>query len=212
MTAEVLGIAALSLRVALIATLVACALGIPFGIWLGTTVFAGRRALLVLLNAALALPTVVVGLALYLVLSRHGPLGVLGLLFTSNAIIIAEVVLAFPIAASLSAAAVQSLDPRILRTAQTLGAGAFRSGWALAREARAALAVTAAVAFGRVFSEIGAALIVGGNIRHETRTLTTAVTLATSQGDFSLAISLALVLLAIAITVNAAVQAIQGRR
>ena len=211
MNADVVQIAALSLRVALLATLAACALGIPAGIWLGSTAFAGRRSLLALLNTALALPTVVVGLALYLLLSRHGPLGSLGLLFTWRAVVIAEIVLALPIAASLSAAAVQSVDPRVRRTALTLGAGPLRTGWAVAREARLALLAAVAVAFGRVLSEVGAVLIVGGNIRHETRTLTTAITLATSQGDFALAVALGLILLALALTVNVLLQLLQGR-
>ena len=209
--AEILLIAALSLRVALLATLAACGLGIPVGVWFGMTTFAGRRGLLVLLNTALALPTVVVGLAIYLLLSRRGPLGDLGLLFTWQAIVAAEIVLAFPIAASLSAAAVQAVDPRVRRTALTLGAGPWRTALAVAREARLAMAAAVAVAFGRVLSEVGAALIVGGNIRGETRTLTTAITLATSQGDFTLAIALGLILLALALTVNAVLQLLQGR-
>ena len=208
---DVLQIAALSLRVALLATVVAAALGIPAGIWLGSTAFAGRRALLAVLNTALALPTVVVGLAIYLLLSRHGPLGALGLLFTWQAVVVAEIVLAFPIAASLSAAAVQAVDPRVRRTALTLGAGPLRTGRAVACEARLALFAAVAVAFGRVLSEVGAVLIVGGNIRHETRTLTTAITLATSQGDFTLAVALGLILLALALTVNAVLQLLQGR-
>src|SRR4051794_3818231 len=110
-SAEVAGIAALSLRIALAATLVACAVGLPLGAWLGSTAFAGRRAVVILVNTALALPTVVVGLLIYLVLSRHGPLGSLGMLFTWKAIVAAEVVLAVPILASLAAAAVQGVDP-----------------------------------------------------------------------------------------------------
>ena len=209
--AEVAGIAALSLRVALLATAVACALGIPVGLWLGTTAFRGRRGLLLAVNTLLAVPTVVVGLAIYLLLSRHGPLGGLGLLFTWPAIVVAEVVLAFPIAAALSAAALQAADPRIHRTALTLGAGPVRAACAVAREARLALGAAVVVAFGRVLSEVGAAMIVGGNIRHQTRTLTTAVALATSQGNFALAIALGLVLLALALTVNALILMLQGR-
>lgn len=209
--AEVFEIAGLSLRIAIIATLGACAAGIPLGVWLGTTTLAGRRALLLVINTLLALPTVVVGLGLYLLLSRRGPLGELGLLFTWKAIVVAEVVLALPIAASLAAAAAQSADPRIMRTALTLGAGRLRAVWCVAREVRVALSAAAVVAFGRVLSEVGAALIVGGNIRHETRTLTTAITLATSQGDFGLAIALGLVLLGLALTVNFLLLALQGR-
>jgi len=209
--AEAAGIAALSLRVALLATAVACALGLPFGVWLGTTALAGRRVVLLLLNAALAVPTVVVGLVIYLLLSRHGPLGALGLLYTWRAIVLAEIVLAFPIAAALAAAAVQAADPRIRRTALTLGAGPARTALAVAREVRLPLAAAVAVAFGRVLSEVGAALIVGGNIRFHTRTLTTAVTLATGQGQFGLAIALGLVLLALALAVNALIFLLRGR-
>src|SRR5882672_3412922 len=169
--AEIFGIAALSLRVAALATLAACAIGVPAGAWLGSTVFRGRRTMLALLNTALAIP----------------------------------------IAASLSAAAFQAVDPRVGRTALTLGAGPLRTAWAVAREARLALLATVAVAFGRVMSEVGAALIAGGNVRHETRTLTTAITLATSQGDFSLAIALGLILLALALTVNVCLQLLRGR-
>jgi tungstate transport system permease protein len=208
---EVAGIAALSLRVALLATIVACLIGLPLGIWLGTTRLAGRRGLLLLLNAGLAVPTVVVGLLIYLLLSRHGPLGFLGLLFTWKAIVAAEILLALPIAAVLAATAVQAVDPRVHRTALTLGAGPVRAAWAVAREARAGLAAAAVVAFSRVLSEVGAALIVGGNIRGHTRTLTTAVTLATSQGQFEMAMALGLVLLALALAVNGIVLLLQGR-
>lgn len=209
--AEIVEIAALSIKVAVTATAVSCALGIPLGLWLGGTRFAGRRGLLLVLNTALAFPTVVVGLLVFLLLSRRGPLGGLGLLFTWQAIVIAEVILALPIAAALSAAAVQAVDPRVRRTALTLGAGPLRTAWAVAREARFALAAAVVVAFGRVLSEVGAAIIVGGNIRHHTRTLTTAVTLATSQGNFELAVALGLVLLALALTVNVLIQLLQGR-
>jgi len=209
--AEVLGITALSLEVAVAATVVACAIGVPLGFWLGGTRFQGRRGALLVLNTALAFPTVVIGLLVYLLLSRHGPLGGLGLLFTWHAIVIAEVILAAPIAAALTAAAVQSVDPRVRRAALTLGAGPLAAAWAVAREARFALAAGVVVSFGRVLSEVGAAMIVGGNIRGETRTLTTAVALATSQGQFRLAIALGLVLLALAFTVNVLIQLLQGR-
>ncbi len=207
---EVLGIAILSLKVALSATVIACLIGIPLGFALGWTRFAGRRVLLALLNTALALPTVVIGLIIYLLLARRGPLGALGMLFTWQAIVVAEVVLALPIAIALSAAAVQAVDPRVRRTALTLGAGTLRTAWTVAREARFALLAGVVVAFGRVLSEVGAALIVGGNIKDETRTLTTAITLATSQGQFALAVALGLVLLALALTVSVVIQVLQG--
>jgi tungstate transport system permease protein len=209
--AEVLGVALLSLRVALVATVAACAIGIPLGFAVGTTRFWGKRAALTALNTMLAFPTVVIGLLAWGLLARGGPLGGLGLLYTWVAIVLAEVVLAVPIAAALTAAAVQAVDPRVRRTALTLGAGPWRAYWAVAREARFALLSAVVVAFGRVLAEVGAAMIVGGNIRFQTRTLTTAVALATSQGDFGLAMALGMVLFALAITVNVLLQLLQGR-
>jgi tungstate transport system permease protein len=154
---------------------------------------------------------VVVGVLVWGMLTRQGPLGGLGLLYTWWAIVIAEVLLAIPIAAALTAAAVQGIDPRVRRTALTLGAGPWRTHLAVAWAARFALLTAVVVAFGRVLAEVGAAMIVGGNIRHHTRTLTTAVALATSQGDFALAMALGLILLALALTVNVLLQLFQGR-
>ncbi|HKW40173.1 MAG TPA: ABC transporter permease [Gemmatimonadales bacterium] len=208
---EVYGIARLTLRIGLLATLFACGLGIPTGFVLATKPFWGRRAALTIVNTALAFPTVVVGLLLYGLLSRRGPLGGLGWLYTWQAIVVGDVLLAFPIAAALAAAAVQAVDPRIRRTAQTLGAGRWRTAWTVAREARFALAAVITTAFGHVVAEIGSAMTVGGNIRGQTRTLTTAVTLYTSQGDFGLALALGLILLLVALLVNVALQALQGR-
>ena len=209
--AEVYGIALLTLRVAVVATVVACAIGLPLGYFLATRRFWGRRAALTVVNTALAFPTVVVGLLLYGMLSRRGPLGGLGWLYTWQAIVVGDVLLALPIAAALSAAAIQGVDPRIRRTAETLGAGPWRTAWTVAREARFALAAVITAAFGQVVAEIGAAMIVGGNIRGSTRTLTTAVALFTSQGDFGMALALGLVLLAMALLINIALQVLQGR-
>jgi tungstate transport system permease protein len=208
---EVFGIAALTLKVAIVATTIACAVGLPLGYFLATRRFWGRRAALTMVNTALAFPTVVVGLLLYGVLSRRGPLGGLGWLYTWQAIVVGDVLLALPIAAALSAAAIQGVDGRIRRTAETLGAGAWRTAWTVAREARFALAAVITAAFGQVVAEIGAAMIVGGNIRGETRTLTTAVALYTSQGDFGLALALGLVLVVLALVVNVVLQVLQGR-
>ena len=209
--AEVYGIALVTLRVAVVATVIACALGLPLGYFLATRRFWGRRAALTVVNTALAFPTVVVGLLLYGVLSRRGPLGGLGWLYTWQAIVVGDVLLALPIAAALSAAAIQGVDPRIRRTAETLGAGPWRTAWTVAREARFALAAVITAAFGQVVAEVGAAMIVGGNIRGSTRTLTTAVALFTSQGDFGMALALGLVLLAMALVINVALQVLQGR-
>ena len=209
--AEVFGIALLSFRVAVVATILSCLIGIPIGFVVGTTRFWGRRAAITALNTMLAFPTVVVGLLVWGLLARSRPLGGTGLLYTWWAIVIAEVLLATPIAAALTAAAVQGIDPRVRRTAMTLGAGPLRVHWAVAREARYALGAAVVVAFGRVLAEVGAAMIVGGNIRHHTRTLTTAVALATSQGDFALAMALGLVLISIALTVNVLLQMLKAR-
>jgi tungstate transport system permease protein len=209
--AEVFGIALLTLKVAVVATIVACGIGLPLGYLLATRRFWGRRAALTAVNTALAFPTVVVGLLLYGLLSRRGPLGGLGWLYTWQAIVIGDVLLALPIAAALSAAAVQGVDPRVRRTALTLGAGRWLTAWTVAREARFALAAVITAAFGQVVAEIGAAMIVGGNIRGSTRTLTTAVALYTSQGDFGLALALGLVLIVMALVVNVALQVLQGK-
>jgi len=198
---EVYGIALLTLKIGLIATVLACGLGIPVGFVLATRPFWGRRAALTVVNTALAFPTVVVGLLLYGLLSRRGPLGGVAWLYTWQAIVVG----------ALAAAAVQGVDPRIRRTAETLGAGRWRTAWTVAREARFALAAVITTAFGHVVAEIGSAMTVGGNIRGQTRTLTTAVALYTSQGDFGLALALGLILLLLALVVNVALQALQGR-
>jgi tungstate transport system permease protein len=209
--AEVFGIALLTVKVAVVATAIACALGLPLGYLLASRRFWGRRAALTVVNTALAFPTVVVGLLLYGLLSRRGPLGGLSWLYTWQAIVVGDVLLAFPIAAALSAAAVQGVDPRIRRTAETLGAGRWRTAWTVAREARFGLAAVITAAFGQVVAEVGAAMIVGGNIRGATRTLTTAVALYTAQGDFGLALALGIILLGMALVVNVALQLLQGK-
>jgi tungstate transport system permease protein len=209
--AEVFGIALLTLKIAVVATVIACGVGLPLGYLLATRRFWGRRAALTAVNTALAFPTVVVGLLLFGLLSRHGPLGGLGWLYTWQAIVVGDVLLALPIAAALSAAAVQGVDPRVRCTAETLGAGRWLTAWTVAREARFALAAVITAAFGQVVAEIGAAMMLGGNIRGSTRTLTTAVALYTAQGDFGIAVALGLVLIAIALLVNVTLQVLQGR-
>ena len=209
--AEVYGIALLTLKIGIVSTVGACVLGLPAGFVLATRPFWGRRAALTVVNTALAFPTVVLGLVLYGLLSRRGPLGGMGWLYTWQAIALGDVLLAFPIAAAHAAAAVQAVDPRIRRTAETLGAGRWRTAWTVAREARFALAAVITTAFGHVVAEIGSAMTVGGNIRGQTRTLTTAVALYTSQGDFGLALALGMILLVLALLVNVALQALQGR-
>jgi tungstate transport system permease protein len=208
--AEVFGIALLTFKVAIVATAAACIMGVPLGFALATRRFWGRRVALTVVNTALAFPTVVVGLLIYGLLSRRGPLGELGWLYTWQGIVVADTLLALPIAAALSAAAVQGVDPRVRRTALTLGASSWRANLTVAREARFALVAVVTAAFGQVVAEVGAAMIVGGNIRGETRTLTTAVATATAQGDFGFALALGLVLVIVALLVNIALQALQG--
>jgi tungstate transport system permease protein len=208
---EVYGITLVTLKVAVVATALSCAVGLPLGYFLATRRFWGRRAALTMVNTALAFPTVVVGLLLYAILSRRGPLGGLEWLYTWQAIVAGDVLLALPIAAALSAAAVQGVDPRVRRTAETLGAGPWLTAWTVAREARFALAAVITAAFGQVVAEIGAAMILGGNIRGSTRTLTTAVALYTSQGDFGMALALGLILVILALVINVALQVLQGR-
>ena len=207
---DVYGSAALTLRVAVSSTALACLIGMPLGFALAQRPFWGRRAALLVVNTALAVPTVVVGLVIYALLSRRGPLGGLEWLYSWQAIVVGDVLLALPIAVALSAAAVQAVDPRVRRTALTLGAGSLRASWTVAREARFALAAVVTAAFGQVVAEVGAAMMLGGNIKGETRTLTTGTALATAQGDFGLALALGLVLLALALIVNLGLQALQG--
>jgi tungstate transport system permease protein len=208
---ELVGITLLTLRIGLVATALACAVGIPLGLWLGSARFWGRRAALTVVNTALAFPTVVAGLFVFGLLSRRGPLGGLGWLFDWKAIVVADVLLALPVATALSAAAVQGVDPRVRRTALTLGASRWRATWEVARHARFALAAVTTAAFGQVVAEVGAAMIAGGNILGETRTLTTSVALYTSQGDFGMAVALGLVLRLLALAVNIGLQVLQGR-
>jgi len=198
MTDDLLHATLLSLRVSLASTVLAALIGIPAGTWLGSSVFRGRRAVVVLTNTMMAMPTVLVGLLVYALLSRQGPLGMLGLLYTPTAMIAGEALLALPLLVALSRGAVENLDLRAHETAVTLGAGRARTILVLAREASPALGAAVLSAFGRVLSELGIALMVGGNIRGETRTLTTSMTLATARGDFELAAALGVVLLVVA--------------
>jgi tungstate transport system permease protein len=200
-TDDLIHATALSLRVSVAGTIIAALAGIPIGTWLGSSKFRGRRAIVVLTNTLMAMPTVLVGLLLYALLSNHGPLGMLGLLYTPTAIIIGEALLALPLLVALSRGAVENLDARARETAVMLGAGRARTLFVLATEASPALAAAVLSAFGRVVSELGIALMVGGNIRGETRTLTTSMTLATARGDFDLAVALGGVLLVVAFSV-----------
>jgi tungstate transport system permease protein len=189
----------------------AALLGVPAGLWLGIGRFRGRRLLITLLNTLMALPTVVVGLVLFGLFSRQGPLGPLGLLFTPLAMIAGQVVVATPIVANLVLAAVAGADPRIINTALTLGASRRQAARQLLREIRFGVMAALIAGFGRVIAEVGVAMMLGGNIRGTTRTMTTAIALETSKGEFAFGLALGLVLLGVALLVNLGLNLVQQR-
>lgn len=206
-----LRIIALSLRVSLTATVIAFLLGLPLGVGLAYGRFRGRRLALAIVNTGMGLPPVVAGLAVTVFLWRSGPLGSLGLLYTPTAMVIAQAVIALPLVAGLSASGLQQIDPDFRTQMEGLGASRLRALWLVCVETRLPLLAAAMAAFGAVVSEVGAALMVGGNIEGQTRVLTTAAVLATSQGDFALAIALGIILLALAFAVNLVLTLIQQR-
>ncbi len=200
-----------SLSVSVTSTALASAVGVPLGFAIAMAQFRGKHHVEVALNTAMALPTVVVGLTVYSFISRRGPLGAYGLLFTPTAMIIGQFVLATPIIAALSLSATKSVDARVGETARTLGANAFQTASAILNEARYAILVAVVAGFGRVIAEVGSAMILGGNIQGYTRTMTTAIALETGKGEFALAIALGIILLLIALSVNAVVQSFRLR-
>ena len=201
---------ALSLRVTLTATAIACAIGLPLGAVVGAFSFPGRVVAAVILNSLMGLPPVVVGLIVYLMLSASGPLGVLGLLYTPTAMIIAQAILVTPIVAALTRQVVEDLHREYADQFSSLQVGPFDRVAALLWDARYSLLTVALAGFGRAVAEVGAVLIVGGNINHVTRVMTTTIALETSKGNLQLALALGVVLLAIAIIVNAGVMALRA--
>jgi tungstate transport system permease protein len=201
--AELLAIVLLSLKVSATATVIATALGAPLGALLAMTRFPGREGLIVLANALLGLPPVVVGLAVYLILSRSGPLGVLGWLFTPAAMVVAQTILALPIVVALVHRLTESLWRDHGDDLRIDGASRGRSVVELLRMGRAGLLTALLFAFGRAISEVGAIIVVGGNIRGVTRTMTTTIALETSKGELALALGLGIILIALSITVSA---------
>jgi tungstate transport system permease protein len=198
-----------SLRISLTATALALALGLPLGAALGFGRFRGRRVALAVVNTGMGVPPIVAGLVITVLLWRSGPLGSLGLLYTPTAMVIAQTVIALPLVAGLSAAALQHVDPEFRVQMLALGAGRVRSLWAVAVEARLPLLAAGMAGFGAVISEVGAALMVGGNIAGQTRVLTTAAVLEASKGAFALALALGIILLAIAFAVNLVLTVVQ---
>jgi tungstate transport system permease protein len=208
---EIRAIAWRSLEISGAATLVSLVAGIPAGMLLALRPFPGRHLVVALVNTGMGLPPVVVGLFVSIVLWRSGPLGVLELLYTPTAMVVAQVVIAFPIVAGLTLAAVQQLNPNLRLQLLALGASRAQLLWLLLREVRLPLLAAVMAGFGAVISEVGASLMVGGNIRHYTRVLTTATVLETGKGRFEVAIALSTILLAITFAVNWVLTAIQQR-
>ena len=203
-------IVGLSLRVTLTATAVACAIGLPLGAVVGAFSFPGRTVAAVILNSLMGLPPVVVGLFVYLMLSASGPLGPLSLLYTPTAMVIAQTILVTPIVAALTRQVIEDLHREYAEQFSSLQVGPIDRVLALLWDARYSLLTVALAGFGRAVAEVGAVLIVGGNINHVTRIMTTTIALETSKGNLQLALALGVVLLAIAVTVNAGVMALRA--
>ncbi|OGL42530.1 MAG: ABC transporter permease [Candidatus Schekmanbacteria bacterium GWA2_38_11] len=202
----------LSLKVSIIATILSSLVGIPLGFLIATKEFKGKKITITVFNTLMALPTVVVGLFVYSLISRKGPLGVLGLLFTPKAIIIGEFILATPIIIALSISAIQGMDPRVRTTAMTLGANTLQVALVIVSEARFAIFAALIAGYGRVIAELGSALMLGGNIKGYTRTMATAIGLETSKGEFGFALALGFILLIVAFSINISLQYIQQKR
>jgi tungstate transport system permease protein len=201
---QLVQIVGLSLRVSLTAVLIACVLGLPLGAAIAVGRFRGRRALIVLLNAFMGLPPVVVGLFVYLMLSRAGPLGELGILFTPAAMVVAQTILIAPIVAALSRQVIEDAWQEYREQLRSLGAGPLTSAVTLLWDTRFSLVTIVLAGFGRAAAEVGAVMIVGGNIDGVTRVMTTAIALETSKGDLPLALGLGVILLSLVLTLNAA--------
>ena len=199
---QVLGAAVRSLWISLLAVGLATLVGLPAGVFLARRQFPGRASLVLLMRAAMALPTVFVGVVCYAIFSRRGPLGPLDILYTPWAIVCGEFLLALPLVVSISHGAIKSLDRRVGETARTLGAGLFRRWWTYLSEARIGVTLAVLTAFSRCVTELGIAMMVGGNIKDRTRTLATATALETGKGDFGRGMAMGLILLAIAMGVT----------
>jgi tungstate transport system permease protein len=202
---ELVEIVARSLRVSLLAVICATAIGLPLGALLAVTRFPGRKVFIVLVNALMGLPPVVVGLLVYLLLSRSGPFGSLGLLFTTPAMVIAQTVLITPIVCALSRQTLEELWGEYAEQLRSMGVRSSQALRTLLWEGRFSLMTSILAGFGRAIAEVGAVLIVGGNIAHVTRVMTTTIALETARGNLALALGLGFILIAIAMTINAAV-------
>lgn len=208
---ETASVALLTLRVSSTAVLLALLAGVPLGALLGVARFRGRAAAVAAANAGMSFPPVLVGLAVSLILWRSGPLGPLGLMYTPSAMVVAQAIIGLPTVAGLTAAAVEQLGPAFVLQLRSLGAGRAALTWLAIREARLPVVAAAVAALGRLLGEVGAVMMVGGNVRGETRVLTTAIVLETRMGHFDRALLLGGVLLALALAVNAVIVLVARR-
>lgn len=204
------GIIFVSLKVSLLALLIAAPPAIALGFFLATSAFPGRRLAVIVLQSFLSFPTVVVGLVLYVLLARSGPFGAMGLLYTQEAMIAGQAIIAFPVLAAFTLAAVQGADRIVRETALSLGATPTRANFTTLFEVRFAVMAGLFNGFGRVISEVGCAMMVGGNIAGLTRSIPTAISLETAKGEFAQGIALGIVLIVMALIVNAALNWFQG--
>ena len=212
MNADVFEVVLFTIKVSFWGTLLSALLGVPLGFLIAVREFPGKGIVRTALNTLMALPTVVVGLTVYAFISRQGPLGLWGLLFSPAAVVIGQCVLATPLITALTLSATQSVDPRVGLTARTLGANPGQEAFVILREARFALMAGIIAGFGRVIAEVGAAMMLGGNIRGYTRTMTTAIALESSKGEFGFGLALGFILMALALFINFLLGYFQGRR
>lgn len=207
---ELTRIVLLSLEVSGISLAISAALGIPIGSWLGLSRFLGRKLVMAMLYTGMGFPPVVVGLFVYLMLSRSGPFGFLGWLFTPKAMIVSQVIISFPLVAGFTMAAVMGVNPDLRRQMLSLGAANWQATLAILMEARVGVVVSIIAGFGSIISEVGSVMMVGGNIQGSTRVLTTAIILETRKGNFDLAMALGMVLLILSFLTNIAMLRLQG--
>lgn len=209
---EILDVAFFTIKMSFLGTILSGIVSIPAGFIIGVSEFKGKRIINTILNTLMAMPTVVVGLLVYSLISRQGPFGSSGILFTPMAIVIGQIILATPLITALIVSAVQSVDKRVRLTALSLGATAFQSSLIIIREARFQVMAAIIAGFGRVIAEVGAAMMLGGNIKGYTRTLTTAIALETSKGEFGFGMALGFILMGMAFVINIAFNYLQTKK
>ena len=208
---QLMTITSLSLKVTGVALLFSTLVGVPLGSFMGLRRFFGRTAVIAFLYTGMGFPPVVVGLFVYLMLSRVGPMGFMGWLFTPKAMIVSQVIISFPLVAGFTMAAVMSVDPNLRQQVLALGATEWQATVAILKEARIGVIVSIIAGFGSIISEVGSVMLVGGNIKDSTRVLTTAIVLETRKGNFDLAIALGIVVLTLAFLANVFMLKLQGR-